>query len=885
LTGANAAAAIDANGNIVNPSLLTSQMQLSYQLVNSGIFPSGTPDSGSNHFNYGYTSQRDPSKNLVEKVDYHLSDKHQISGVFFWSKDTEIGDSQDVVQPYWFTDFVLTAYVARANWTYLPNSNWVNEFHFGFDRKVENQQSLECTPGRGAVPPSVFAFTSFNTGADGCFSSSNPSNFSFPTLTISGFDSLGGVGSQKRVEGYPQFADSLSYASGNHNLKFGFETRHPYWDGAALTNKKGTVQFGTSSIAAFTGATPLQSFLMGLPSNGSIVSGNPIITRRNWAYGAFVQDDWRVTPRVTVNLGMRWEYQTALTEDNNQEAIFDPLSPTGLTQLGQGIKEVWHPSKFASNLQPRVGMVWDVTGKGTTVVRAAWGIYSNWPVWNVLQGLGANPSGAIFYDTLGNKTQGTGNISNANVSFATPSAAAGSTLKWTIAGPVFETGVVKCGNNQNVTTGANAGTKNPGTCNITSIDPKWTVPYLHEWNVGIQRALGSNMSVDIAYVGSHGTNLLGTNDLNMPGVGDNSNTNVLTRRPYYNRGTSGYSYPWFGNISQVTNRDRSNYNALQLTLNQRNWHGLTSTLGYTWAHALDVAGTDLAQAVYPDARNPSGNYGSTPFDIRHRLTVRSTYDLPSKKGYGQMLEGWSISSVLNLQGATPWDTQDATSNFSGTGKAERWDIFGSPKAFNSYGHFDNVPCYGIKASKFGSDSACTPINITIPANTTVTTAMLTSASAPAAWGACVAAAASIASNPAITQSSDITKHTTALNSLADYGCYAAGDSVIVPLAQGTFSNMGKGIFRSSAFRNWDLQFRKNFQVIERLRAQFQFDMYNVTNTPHFAIPGGNGNTSANDLTTPSGFGRSVATPNVSNGNVVGGSGDARRYQFGLKLTF
>jgi hypothetical protein len=851
------AAAVDANGNVVNSALLTPQQQLSYQIANAGFFPSGVPDANGD-FNYSFTSRRDPSKNLVGKIDYHLSDKHQISGVYFWSKDTEVGDTQDITQLYWATDFVLTANVARVNWTYLPNSSWVNEFHFGFDRKVENQSSVECVPGRGAAAPSF----SFNTGAVGCFNSANPSNFAFPTLTISGFDDLGGVGSQKRVEGYPSWADQVSYSAGNHNLKFGFEMRHPYWDGAALTNKKGTIIFGTNSINAFTGATALQDFLMGLPSDGNIVAGDPIVLRRNWAYGTFVQDDWRVTPRITVNLGLRWEYQTPLSADNNQQAVFDPLSPTGLTQ--QGLTKMWQPSFFASNLQPRVGMVWDLSGNGTTVLRAAWGIYSNWPVWNVFANLGSNPTGAIFYKVDGTQVQGTGNIANANETFPTASAAAGPALTWTAAGPVFPTGVVKCGNNLSVTTGPNAGTKNPATCSVTTIDPHWTVPYMHEWNVGIQHALGPSMSLDVAYVGSHGTNLLGTNDLNMPTVGVSSKSVMQTRRPYYSQ------FPWFGNVNEVTNRDRSNYNALQMTLNQRNWHGLTQTLGYTWSHSLDVAATDLAQGVFPDARCPSCNYGPTPFDIRHRVTIRSTYDVPGVKGYGQMLEGWSISSVLNLQGATPWAVNDGSSsssssdNFSGTGKPERWNFFGDVNDINAYGRFDHVPCFGVAGSKFDQAACTTVANVNLMPQ------------------ACIDAASSLPTNPAI-PSSDV--RSTGLKSLASVGCYMAGNSVIVPPAQGTFGNMGKGIFRSSAFRNWDLQFRKNFQVVENLRAQFQFDMYNVTNTPHFAIPGGNGNTSANDLTAPGSFGRSAATPNVANGNVVGGSGDARRYQFGLKLIF
>jgi hypothetical protein len=143
--------------------------------------------------------------------------------------------------------------------------------------------------------------------------------------------------------------------------------------------------------------------------------------------------------------------------------------------------------------------------------------------------------------------------------------------------------------------------------------------------------------------------------------------------------------------------------------------------------------------------------------------------------------------------------------------------------------------------------------------------------------ACVNAANSLPINPAV--------GTTGLQQLAAFGCYVSGNSVIVPPAQGTFGTMGKALFRGAPFQIGDVAIRKHTRITERLDTEFSFDVYNLTNRPEFAIPGGNGNGSTNSLTQPSGFGRSIATPNVSNNNVVAGSGDARRYQFGLKLTF
>ncbi len=217
--------------------------------------------------------------------------------------------------------------------------------------------------------------------------------------------------------------------------------------------------------------------------------------------------------------------------------------------------------------------------------------------------------------------------------------------------------------------------------------------------------------------------------------------------------------------------------------------------------------------------------------------------------------------MINIQGGIPYDTRDTSNNISGTGEnTDRWDLIGDANDFNGYGRTAHIPCFGVAGSTFGKDTACT--------------SEATMSLMPAA---CVSAATALPINPAV--------GTTGLQQLAAFGCYMSGNSVIVPPAQGTFGTMGKALFRGAPFQIGDVALRKHTRITERLDTEFQFDVYNVTNHPEFAIPGGNGNGSTNSLTQPSGFGRSIATPNVSNGNVVAGSGDARRYQFGLRLTF
>jgi len=872
-----AGVAFDAStGKVVNTAALNPQEQLSAQLVNSGIFQTGVPNADGT-FNFGFNSLRDPSKNLLGKIDWAPNEKNHIAGEYFWSRDTELDNTTTITQPYWMTDYYLTSNVTRATWTYLPNSSLVNEFHFGFDRKVENQWPSECVPGRAAAAPN---YGPLNTGLTPCNGSPNPSQSALFDIGIQGFTvtgtgsnitTLGGGGGQRRVEGYWTIDDIVSYVKGNHTTKYGFEIRRPYFDGASYTGKLGEVAFGTGNFHAFTvggvNSTPLEDFLLGVPSNGQYTAGNPNQLTRNWNYGLFAQDDWRIMPRVTLNLGLRWEYESALSEDNNKIAVFDPTSPIGLTQLGSGISSPWNPNKFRKDLQPRLGLAWDVTGKGTTVVRAAYGLYSSWPVYQAINGETANPTAAVFYKANGTPIQGPGTIGTGTVTFPTPT---GGTplINWTSAGPMFPTGQIACGDglgSVNPSLKANgslvpavAGTNpaNPGTCAITAVDQHWRLPYVQQWNIGVQHAITSNLSLDVAYVGTHGDDLLGQVDLNEATPGSTDSIRIQTSRPYFAQ------FPWMAKITGVGNLGFSNYNALQVTLNQRTWHGLSTNVGYAWAHALDTAGTDVGLSICPDPSMPVRcNYGPTAFDIRNKVTARILYNIPGKKGPAQLLEGWQVGSVINLQAGIPYDTKDTTENISGTGEnTDRWDLIGNASDFNGYGKTTNIPCFGVTGSTFAAAGACTVVSSVnlMPAQ-------------------CVSAASTLPINPAVGQ--------TGLQQLTALGCYMSGSSVIVPPTQGTFGTMGKALFRGAPFLIGDVSVRKHFKIRERLDSEFQFDLYNLTNHPEFAIPGGNGNGSSNSLAQPQNFGRSLGTPNVSNGNVVQGSGDARRYQFGLRFTF
>ncbi len=335
------------------------------------------------------------------------------------------------------------------------------------------------------------------------------------------------------------------------------------------------------------------------------------------------------------------------------------------------------------------------------MVHAGYGTYGSWPGWSVIDGETSNPTAANFYQQNGTILPGGGSVGYANISLPTSGGTGGVPLvNWTQAGPIFPSGIT-CGDglgsvNPSAAVNPTTNPANPGTCAISALDQHWQLPYIQEWNLGFQHAFTSSMSLNVSYVGTHGTNLFGEIDLNEGTPGTTSASRIQESRPYFNQ------FPWMGKVTETSNLGYSNYNALQATLTQRSWHGISNTVGYTFANALDTASTDVGLSVYTNPACPvKCNYGPTYFDIRHRFTDRFTWNVPGVKTPGQLLQGWSVSTVLNLQSGIPWNTIDSSDNISGTGEnTDKWDLFGKASDFDGYGKNANIPCYGVLGSKF-----------------------------------------------------------------------------------------------------------------------------------------------------------------------------------------
>jgi hypothetical protein len=317
-------------------------------------------------------------------------------------------------------------------------------------------------------------------------------------------------------------------------------------------------------------------------------------------------------------------------------------------------------------------------------------------------------------------------------------------------------------------------------------------------------------------------------------------------------------YPFLQFINEGVNDGRSNYNSLQATLTKRLSHGLNFTAGYTYGHGLDNGSLNRFGTQPQNSVNPGAEYGNSDYDTRHRFTFQGGYDIPGRKGFGQMLEGWKLNGIVTLAGGQPWNVYDSNDNFSGTSEyTDRWDFFGNPGDFHS--SVETIPhCTG-----FPGPVTCTATSGIPPG--------LVSTFSPTQSAAMGAQCTAVAPDP---------------NTLATAGCYVRGKSVMVPPVLGTFGTMGRNLFRDPGIMNLDFSVFKNFAFKERYNAQFRVEFFNFFNHPILANPYG-GVVGSNIGDDPSGgtFGCGCGTPDVINGNPILGSGSARVMQLGFKFIF
>ncbi|HWW14201.1 MAG TPA: TonB-dependent receptor [Candidatus Dormibacteraeota bacterium] len=825
LQAAMAAGVLDAHGQSIVPSKASELISGCTWAATGPVTCVGTGfpinNNLSPNFVQGFPNQAG-TDDVVAKVDYNLNSRHTISGTYFFGNNSGTAEDFAELESQWRSKIHTRAQVVGGNWIWTPNTNWVNEARAGYSRLYQ-----PTFPGDINTPPSAYGLT---TGVSGLFTGGLP-RIGFAGAFVPG---EGGFKWPKfqGPDTVTQFIDHVSYTFGKHSFKFGGELRRDAVNGGAFGNARGSITvLGGVAITAGAGSTALEDFFAGDPFKASVQVGDPKRQLHDWAYGLFVQDDWRVTKNLTLNYGLRYEFSTVPKEAHNRLGNFDSSSATGVIQVG--INGVSRPFDSApKDFAPRVGFAWDVMGTGNTVLRGGVGLMYesvNWEsflAFNNSYGLTNIPTGAIIANTgLPNQQTAGGTITSGNLLIPPI------LPQWDSSSPLY-------GNLS--TSSINCDPLAGGPCPIMSVVRNLTTPYVWNYNLNVQHAFTPKLSLEIGYVGNHGTNLTGIRDINQETPGSNDQTT----RPY------NAQFGWLSNIFQMGNIYKSNYNGLQATLTARNYHGLSMVVGYTFSHSLDDVGANwdfgAGYGMPQDSTHPQREYASSDFDIRHRFTASITYAVPGKKGHGQIFEGWEINAIATLQSAQPWGVIDLTSGLDGIGSAPfsppqfapmRWDFFGNPSDFKS-----------------GS----TPIPF-FPAGS------------PSTPAACTNDAASVGAS----------------GSLATFGCFAKGNSVLIAPPAGQFGTMGRNLFRDSGFSNLDFSIAKNWHFGERLQAQFRAEFFNILNHPNFANPygGQNGYGNNDPVAAATLFGCGCVTPDIAAANPAVGSGGPRSVQLGLKFTF
>ncbi len=792
--------------------------QLSLNLIkyfpNNPGFTADPNDPTIINFNFNNVNRAD---NLVFKSDYHLNEHQVLTGRFIYANSTQTEEDAAPLRKEWLSQTAPTTQVFGVDWTWTPNSRLVNVARFSYNRFDETIAPVDAN-----VNPTQYGL---NTGI------TDPRLFGFPRInpSTSYFDYLGGnsswplATSPSHTENY---SDTVSYNVGKHAIRFGGDFSNGGVDYFRAGYGRGRVDFHY-----------LPDFLTGNVRAWRLLYGDSARNLSMKSFGLFVQDDFRATRRLTLNFGLRYDVTRPIKDSKNRLANYVPSR--GVLQVGYGISESYKTNW--ANFSPRVGAAWDVFGTGKTILRAGFGMIYVQPSIRTFAfnggGLNLNPSALL-------ETGANGTINSFLLTGADPDL-----INWTPDGPIFPV---------NDTTLNSCSSDSP--CNIFGVDQKLKTPSVLNWNVNLQHEILPGTLLQIAYVANQGRNLYSTTDINQPNQALSAQC-VADQGGYFDADIAGCEtaarpltncivgagspcYPYIAFLNFLGNKSTSAYESLQVTLTHRYSHGLYLLGGYTWGHAIDVAGTtnNLAASFIPqNSLDYGAEKGNGDYDIRHRFTLSATYDLPSRKAWGQMLEGWQLTSILQWQTGAPILLYDDFYDLSLTGEGnnnsnERWNIKGDPSNLK-WSAKAPFPFLANTLDDDGNVIARDPI--------------------------CTA----VSNTPELLASLDIVG-----------GCFAQNGTVLYPQAVGTFGNLGRNVVRGAGFLNWDASIAKTWKLTERVNLQVRGEMFNVANHANFAS-----GSIGTDLTSPDSLGRAGATPDVYASNPVIGSGGSRHIQIGAKF--
>ena len=731
---------------------------------------------------------------FIAKIDHSFNERNQISGRYFFGNSQQsfpLGLAGGNNLPNTNTFSPIRTQLLSLSYVHVVSSRQVNEARFGWNRY--KQDFLAADRGVFGNPRETLQL---NTGV------TNPHDFGLPTIRFGTFAALGSSpfsNPRGRVDTNWQFIDNFSWKLTRHEVKFGYEFRRTAVDSFNNFNFRGVLVFNT--LADFLAGTPTNTAVFG----SHIIAGNTNREARESSHAFYVQDSFRWTSRFTLNLGLRWDYFGVIHETKNRFSVYDPAR--GLVQRDPLY------DRDLNNFSPRVSFAWDILGKGKTVIRSGFGVFHDIFSQDAF-------TGQIFFNSF-----------NAGLAYnpIAPDPVFFSNAKAPVlvpGAPVFDPVTLQSGSS----TTTDAATVN----NVRT-------PYIYNYNVNLEQELFRNTVLQIGYVGSGGRKLFRIRDINQPSAAAIRATptpGCCVPRPLDNAhvlSPLAPNAPFY--VNQLESSANSNYNSLQVSVGQRNWHGFTQQIAWTWSHSIDDASD--SQDFVPNAAQPNNSTnaladrGNSNFDTRHRFVWSVEYEFPKWAALGRMGEGWEISSVLTGMSGHPFHLNyNFIDDYSGSGEFfDRPDVVAQPgynrsdpSRFLDLSAF-RVPCT-LDPTGDGYASSCIPL----------------------------------------------TRH---------------------------FGTLGRNSLLGPDYRNFDLAIIKVTRLNERLKLLIRADFYNLTNHPNFANPllpaffadAAPNRSDAFPLGLNPATGRSVgflpitATSDTGLGNPILGGGGPRSVQFAVKLIF
>lgn len=598
---------------------------------------------------YPEPNRNDPRANYVSSPTLSNDEHH-----FDVRVDHMFNDMSELSARYSFADRVLSEPFSGPTFSAVPgfgndvgrraqnlmvsethafSPQWVNEARFAFHRVAigVNQEGQGTSINRQVGLPDI---------------STNQRDLGLSFIRISGFSPLGHEfnNPQASESNTFQLIDNVTYIGARHTVKFGGEFRAMSQDAFRDVQSRGLLQF----LGVFTG-NPVADLLLGLPTvTGVAQVDNPQQLRSN-SYATFIHDTFRVRPDLTLTLGLRYDYSSPPVDVDDRANLFD-VATGGLVPVGTAGMPRSGYNDDRNNFAPQIGMAWAPNG-GDTVVRAGYSLNYNQSALAPGEGLYFN---APFFDF--------------GLFFSLPAQGPFPGYTLTLTDP-FPLGSFPF----------------PTPASALTFDRNLRTPYVGHWNLAVQRRFGETRSLEVAYVGSKGTHLIGARDINQPAP----STVTPVQRPN----------PRFDDIVQVESRSNSIYQSLQTRFQQRFWCGMTMLASYTWSKSTDDASGFFPSAADPnfpqDSNNLAAERARSNFDVQQRFSLGYTYDIPLGPLEGstwarRVFGGWQTNGIVTLESGRPFtvallpefDNSNTGRSVLGFGANDRPNIQGNPALGN-----------------------------------------------------------------------------------------------------------------------------------------------------------------------------------------------------------